>query len=200
MISLPTPAWNRRVEVRLVILHGEHQGREIPLPETMFLIGRDDQCHLRPHCPRVSRLHCAIATWAGKVRVRDLSSLNGTHLNGQRIEGEVGVEDGDQLRVGTQVFAFQIKHVPGELIAAPIKSEGEVDWLLQSPVESLPAAATGDLAIHPESPHEAEQMLCDVNWLDTDTASGGSKPVGDRSGISAGHQFRDYFAQRKRSM
>jgi predicted component of type VI protein secretion system len=186
------------MEVRLVILHGEHQGREIPLPETMFLIGRDDQCHLRPHCPRVSRLHCAIATWAGKVRVRDLRSRNGTYLNGQRIEGEVAVEDGDQLRVGTQIFAFQIKQIPGELIGAPIKDAGEVDWLLQSPVETLSAAATGDLPLGPQSPHEAERMLCDVHWLDTDTVSGPT-PVADRSGISAGHHFRDYFAQRKRT-
>jgi pSer/pThr/pTyr-binding forkhead associated (FHA) protein len=189
------------MEVRLVILHGEHQGREIPLPETMFLIGRDDQCHLRPHCPRVSRRHCAIATWAGKVRVRDLHSRNGTFLNGQRIAGEVAVEDGDQLRVGTQVFAVQIKHVPGELVGAPIKSEGEVDWLLQSPasVESLSAAtATREFSLGPESPQEAERMMCDVHWLDAETASN-SQPATGRTGISAGNQFRDYFAQRKRS-
>lgn len=189
------------MEIRIVILHGEHQGREIPLPETVFLIGRDESCHLRPHCPRVSRRHCAIAMWAGKVRVRDLHSRNGTFLNGQPIAGEVSVEDGDELRVGTQVFAFHIKDVKGNPVGAPIASEGEVDWLLKAPpaVETLSAAfATRDLALGPESGEEVEQMLCDVSWLDAETAST-SRPLAAGGGLSAGHQFRNYFAQRKRT-
>ena len=86
------------MEVKLVVLNGKHKDREIPLPSTIFLIGRDRQCHLRPHCPLVSKLHCAIAPWAGRVRVRDLKSRNGTFLNGQPIDGEVLVGDGDRLQ------------------------------------------------------------------------------------------------------
>ncbi len=88
------------MEVKLLVLEGKHKDREIPLPETIFLIGRDKQCHLRPHCQLVSKLHCAIAAWAGKVRVRDLKSRNGTFLNGQPVQGEVLVGDGDRLQVG----------------------------------------------------------------------------------------------------
>ena len=189
------------MEIRIVILHGAYQGREIPLPETVFVIGRDESCHLRPHCLRVSRRHCAIATWAGKVRVRDLHSRNGTYLNGHQIAGEVSVEDGDELRVGTQVFAFHIKDVKGNPVGAPIASEGEVEWLLKAPpaLANLSASfATRDLALEPESSEEAERMLCDVSWLEAETAST-SKPLAAGGGLSAGQQFRNYFAQRTRS-
>jgi len=189
------------MEVRLVVVTGEHQGREIPLPETIFLIGREEQCHLRPHCPRVSRKHCAIATWAGKVRVRDLQSRNGTYLNGHRVLGEVGVQDGDQLRIGSHVFAFQIKPIPGSIIAEPIRDEGEVDWLLRAreDAEALAAAdATND------APLEAHFSLgldvggngssgCETQPADTPAEGTPS------TGVSAGQHLRQYFAQRKRS-
>src|SRR5262245_17644351 len=133
------------MEVKLIVLEGKNKDREIPLPETIFLIGRDHQCHLRPHCQGVSKLHCAIAAWAGKVRVRDLKSRNGTYLNGQPINGEVVAGDGDQLQVGTLVFAFRIKNDEGAPLAAPIKDERDLEWLLSAPADSsvlMPASQT----------------------------------------------------------
>src|SRR5262245_43551614 len=134
------------MNVKLVVLEGKHRGREIPLPETIFLIGRDPQCHLRPHCQGVSKLHCAIAAWAGKVRVRDLKSSNGTFLNGRPIRDEVGAGDGDRLQVGTLVFAFRIKAEDDAPQRAPV-SERDVEWLLDSPNDSAvldPPTVTGD--------------------------------------------------------
>ena len=189
------------MEVRLVVVTGEHQGREIPLPETIFLIGRDDQCHLRPHCPRVSRKHCAIATWAGKVRVRDLQSRNGTYLNGQRVQGEVGVQDGDQLRLGSQVFAFQIKYVPGSVIATPIRDEGEVDWLLRASedVQTLASTqATNDMPLEADLSLGIEFTGSGLTDCSTETEDAPAQD-GRRTGVSAGHHLRRYFAQRKRS-
>ncbi|MCI0358430.1 MAG: FHA domain-containing protein [Planctomycetaceae bacterium] len=186
------------MEIRLVVLQGEHQGREIPLPETIFLIGRDDQCHLRPHCPRVSRKHCAIATWAGKVRVRDLQSRNGTYLNGERIQGEAAVRNGDQLRVGTQLFAFQIKSAGGFVLAEPIRDEGEVDWLLRAAEDAealAPARATNETSL------EAEFSLGYDNEPTTMESQTVPMPTQDgrATGVSAGQHLRQYFAMRKRT-
>lgn len=124
------------MEARMIVLVGVHKGREIALPEALFLIGRDQQCHLRPHCQEVSYLHCAIAAWGGKVRLRDLRSLNGTFVNGQRIHGEVNVADGDQLRVGTLAFAFRISKQDGVPGPTPIMNEQDVGWLLARPDDS----------------------------------------------------------------
>jgi pSer/pThr/pTyr-binding forkhead associated (FHA) protein len=181
------------MEVRLVVLDGVHKDREIPLPETIFLIGRDRQCHLRPHCQGVSKLHCAIAAWAGKVRVRDLKSRNGTYVNGRRVHGEVAVEDGDQLQVGSLVFGFRIKNAGSALLAAPIKDKREVEWLLNDDGDSAVLSPSNRTSViagerQPAASAETELELA----IEEDDSTPGSK------NISAGHHFRSYFALQKR--
>jgi len=163
------------VEAKLIVLEGKHKNQVIPLPETIFLIGRDNPCHLRPHCQWVSKLHCAIVAWAGKVRLRDLKSRNGTLLNGQPIHGEVTVEDGDRLQVGSLLFGFQIKNSEKALNPDPVREE-DVDWLLGSPADS------GVLS--------AESKIFDLAVLNA------TPPAGTKA-ISAGQHLRDYFKQRK---
>jgi predicted component of type VI protein secretion system len=73
---------------------------EIPVRRFPFLIGRDPNCHLRPATPLVSARHCAIDYRDDHCLIRDLNSTNGTSLNGQRIQAETELHDGDKLRVG----------------------------------------------------------------------------------------------------
>jgi hypothetical protein len=87
---------------------GKQKDRVIPLPGTLFIIGRDPLCHLRPHTNLVSRRHCAIACWGERVLIRDLKSANGTFLNNERINQQVEVQPGDILGVGDLTFCFQI--------------------------------------------------------------------------------------------
>jgi predicted component of type VI protein secretion system len=174
------------MEVALIVLEGKQKGRKIPLPETIFLIGRDRQCHLRPHCQGVSNLHCALAAWAGKVRVRDLKSRNGTFLNGRRIHGEVQAEDGDRIQVGALVFAFRINNEDGLPHAAPV-AKGDVAWLLNTPADSAvlaEARKTHELPT-PADPEEAEAEPA---------TSPGSRAV------SAGGHLHAYFRKRKRAV
>jgi pSer/pThr/pTyr-binding forkhead associated (FHA) protein len=184
------------MEVKLVVLNGKHKDRVIPLPSTIFLIGRDRQCHLRPHCPLVSKLHCAIAPWAGRVRVRDLKSRNGTFLNGHPVDGEVLVRDGDRLQVGALAFAFRINKAEDEPVPPPVK-EDEVAWLLNAPADSsvlLPTRPTsvlpvsGDRGESPDSKHGGAQEAA--------SAATGNKR--SSKAVSAGQHLRDYFDQRKR--
>src|SRR4030081_1196912 len=77
----------------LRVMVGKQKDREIPLPGTLFIIGRDPLCHLRPHTNLVSRRHCAIACWGEKVLIRDLKSANGTLLNHEKITHQVEVQD-----------------------------------------------------------------------------------------------------------
>jgi pSer/pThr/pTyr-binding forkhead associated (FHA) protein len=119
------------MEAKLLVLNGKHKDREIPLPRTMFLIGRDAECHLRLHSHQVSRRHCAIACWAGKVLVRDLKSANGTFVNNQRIAGEVKVGDGDRLQVGPLAFVFRLKNPAGPDEPPEPITPGSLRWLLE---------------------------------------------------------------------
>ncbi len=119
------------MEAKLKVLVGPAKGREIPLPRSQFIIGRDSVCHLRPHSPLVSKFHCAIGrNAAGEVVVRDLKSSNKTYINGQPIKGTVRVKDGDELRVGPLRFQFIITPEPEDALPQPLRKE-HYHWLME---------------------------------------------------------------------
>lgn len=92
------------MELKLVVLAGAKQGLEIPLKKDKFLIGRAKECALRAGSEAISRRHCAIVRANGRVTVRDLGSRNGTFVNDERIDKEVPLSVGDELRVGPLKF------------------------------------------------------------------------------------------------
>lgn len=49
---------------------------------------------------QVSRVHAVLERLAGSWSVRDVSSRNGTFVNGSRVSGEIRVGAGDEIRVG----------------------------------------------------------------------------------------------------
>jgi predicted component of type VI protein secretion system len=65
-----------------------------------LLIGRAEDCDVRPLGEEVSRRHCAVVLEGSGLTVEDLKSRNGTYVNGVRIAAKVPVTDGDILRVG----------------------------------------------------------------------------------------------------
>lgn len=88
----------------LKVVGGKQDGKLIPLNTKKFLIGREQDCHLRPSSESVSRHHCAITIDDFTVRVRDLGSSNGTSINGKRIIGVHEANPGDALQIGTLDF------------------------------------------------------------------------------------------------
>ena len=178
----------------LVVLSGIHKDREIPLPETIFLIGRDPQCHVRPHCQLVSKVHCAVAAWAGRVRVRDFKSRNGTFVNGQPIHGEVAVRNGDELKVGTLVFGIRIK--TEESTASPMtgKEVRDLQWLLNSPADSSVISPSKETLIVPP-PSDID----DGTFAKTSkTKPGSAANTSGSKSVSAGRNLRTYVENRKR--
>jgi pSer/pThr/pTyr-binding forkhead associated (FHA) protein len=95
--------------VQLKILHGSNSGKLIKIPAPTCVIGRGDDCHLRPQSDAVSREHCAIITTENEVTVRDLNSRNGTFVNSERVGEEAVLLSGDVLRVGPLEFELQIE-------------------------------------------------------------------------------------------
>jgi len=83
--------------------------QKVPLDTVPFLIGRGDEVGLQLDSARVSREHAAIVREAGRYRVEDLGSTNGTFVNGQRIERAV-LHDGDLLMVADVALSFS--HAP----------------------------------------------------------------------------------------
>jgi len=170
----------------LLVLVGKQKGREIPLPATMFVIGRDPLCHLRPHSDLVSRRHCAIACWGGRVLVRDLKSANGTYLNHKRILNQIEVRNGDVLDVGDLSFTFQISADPAEV--APDFKEDSVQWLMVDGEDSEVLDPGVSTAMIDVSFLEAHKNPDD----DASAPTGGKKAKGSKD-LSAGKYLRDYL-------
>ena len=110
------------MKVSLVVASGAHEGKVIPLTGAQFLIGRDQQCNLRPASPAISKLHCAVLIRDGKVHVKDFGSTNGTLVNGALIQAtEISIELGTamaRLLPADRLEAFQrheAAHRPGRL-------------------------------------------------------------------------------------
>jgi predicted component of type VI protein secretion system len=85
---------------KLIVASGKSAGRSITLKHGKLLIGRAEECDIRPLGEEVSRRHCAMVEEAGAVTVEDLKSRNGTYVNGVKITAKVTVADGDIVRVG----------------------------------------------------------------------------------------------------
>jgi pSer/pThr/pTyr-binding forkhead associated (FHA) protein len=93
----------------VVLTAGKWQGKEINIPFTQFLIGRDPECHLRPSNALISKRHCALLSRGDQAFVRDFQSTNGTFVNHRQVSGEMELRDGDHLRVGPLEFRVNLE-------------------------------------------------------------------------------------------
>ncbi|MCE7003761.1 serine/threonine-protein kinase [Kibdelosporangium philippinense] len=64
------------------------------------VIGRADECAITIADNRVSRRHCQLEIAPPRVSIVDLVSRNGTFVNGQRVDTERELVDGDEIRFG----------------------------------------------------------------------------------------------------
>ncbi len=101
------------MEVKLKVASGASAGQMIPVPGPKFLIGRADDCQLRPRSDLISRYHCVIMSEDGLVTVRDFGSKNFTYVNGERLIGETELKPGDLLKVGPLEFELSITATVG---------------------------------------------------------------------------------------
>ncbi len=84
---------------------GVHSGECHELVADRTVLGRGDDATIRLVDVLASRNHCEIVRDAAGFRLRDLTSKNGTALNGLPVEEKV-LEQGDEIRIGETVFYF----------------------------------------------------------------------------------------------
>ncbi|MEX0939281.1 MAG: FHA domain-containing protein [Pirellulales bacterium] len=101
------------MRIALKVVNGAHVGKQITLTKQTFLIGRSEDCHLRPASDVISRHHCALIVDGGYVGLRDFGSKNGTYVNGERVSGECELNAGDTVKVGPLQFEIVIEHRVG---------------------------------------------------------------------------------------
>ncbi|MCX6923236.1 MAG: protein kinase [Verrucomicrobia bacterium] len=114
-------------KIRFDVLEGKMKGKAFLFEEhDTFLFGRDHECHCcLPDDRRVSRHHFLLEVNPPVARLRDLGSLNGTHVNGKKCGGrqpgetpeqgarhqypEVDLKHGDEVEAGDTVMKFTVE-------------------------------------------------------------------------------------------
>ncbi len=87
----------------------DNRGREVrPLDGGRCTIGRHPTNDVAiPDDTEVSRVHAVLEVAGPSWVVRDLSSRNGTRVNGSLISGDRPLSDGDEIRVGSTRLVFR---------------------------------------------------------------------------------------------
>ena len=115
-LILSTPDGQRTVELRAKNSLGRHPDNSIQLLDKI-----------------VSKEHCLIELRGTQFVLRDLGSLNGTYVNGQRVNGEILLTEGAEMAMGQTTARFE---GAGDLPQAPVSSGG---W--DHPTAAIPGSA-----------------------------------------------------------
>jgi hypothetical protein len=90
----------------LIGFEGEMDGQRWML-ENDIVFGREPECDISIPNRQVSRRHAQISTSENGVILNDLSSKNGTHVNGKLVTGPVLLADGDVIHIAlAQKFVY----------------------------------------------------------------------------------------------
>lgn len=95
------------------------------LVEGETLAGRSRSCQLVLKDPSVSRSHALIRKQGDEVLLRDLSSSNGTFVNGEQVEGERVLRVGDRVTLGETDFSLVSFDDTDEYSFADVLAEAE---------------------------------------------------------------------------
>ena len=96
------------MHAKLLVVRGQPQGKLLVFPSGEYVIGRGDECHIRPNSSWVSRQHCILHVGDDGIHLKDLGSTNGTLVNGRRIMSEHYLNDGDDVQIGPLVFRLSL--------------------------------------------------------------------------------------------
>jgi len=82
----------------------QYRGTLFPIRSGEVILGRSSYASIVVNNPLASREHAVVRAVAGRLEVQDLGSKNGTFVNGKRVQGSCSVDDGDVIKIGTDVL------------------------------------------------------------------------------------------------
>jgi predicted component of type VI protein secretion system len=195
------------MNVRLAVEQGARR-RVVNIDQPEAVIGRAHGNTVRIPSAQVSRQHCRILVVDGLVMVEDLGSVNGTFLNGRRLNETEYVRPGDHLEVGPVTFVVEYEMTPDalarlrgeeaagvlELLADGDALGGAEDLPMLQPADELPLLEMAEdpgLALAPPREDEIAEVLAAEDDgplpMDFDMGPGWQMPQGG--------DLRDILAQ-----
>ena len=129
----------------LVAQTGPLNGQRWPIRNSL-LIGRETNCDIIVPDRQVSRHHARFTLTDQGVMLEDLGSKNGTHRNGQMLEGSTYLEDGDVIQIAlAQQFVFLSSDA-----TVPLDAE-ELDFQSSMPGVNQEQSKSGHLRLEKRS-------------------------------------------------
>jgi pSer/pThr/pTyr-binding forkhead associated (FHA) protein len=98
------------IALKAVLKYGIETWTRVTKPR--FVVGRAPDCDLTLNSPFVSRHHFALIVNDDTVVLQDLGSLNGTYVNGQRVQDQCPLDNGDAVAVGNRRYQILIANAP----------------------------------------------------------------------------------------
>ena len=139
------------MSVQLVVAGGSRAGQVIPIVGDRFIVGRADDCHLKPRSELISRYHCEVFLKDGVSLVRDMGSKNGVFLNEDRVTDTRELKNGDKLTIGPLEFFV---HLTVEMKAQKMPK-----------VKSVSDAVARTVALQSEGSTQQSQEDAITDWL-----------------------------------
>ena len=108
------------MRVTLHVVAGPQTGRDFTFDQhDTFMIGRSEDAQFcLPHDRFFSRHHCILEIAPPQCFLRDLSSTNGTFVNGIRVE-TAHLKHGDRIQGGETVLEVEVAAEPSEVPSNP---------------------------------------------------------------------------------
>jgi pSer/pThr/pTyr-binding forkhead associated (FHA) protein len=86
------------------VLYPEEDRQTTQIPEMGLLVGRSSSCDLRLTDEFVSAKHCRIFSENGTFFLEDLSSTNGSFIDGMEVEKKSTLTTGQSIQIGITVM------------------------------------------------------------------------------------------------
>ena len=187
-----------------VVVFTDTAARLVPLPrDGSVQIGRAPDVELQLDQPKVSRYHAVIMVRAGRATVRDLSSNNGTTVDGVQIAGEVALRPGAVIGVsGVQLvfhggvgaprtvcnLATLCERIDDEIERSTMQERPFAVVALRgdAPADEIVAAATGELRSFDRVAALDREVLILLPELDAGEASELAARLAATTAVTAG--------------
>jgi pSer/pThr/pTyr-binding forkhead associated (FHA) protein len=159
MHSPDEPIWH----AALIIQNQGKLDRIISWDQDRLVAGRSRECEIFLDQPEISRRHAIFVREEGRYEVRDLDSINGILVNGEKTRSR-GLELGDEVKIEGFELTFLLDQQPiaseikTDALAAPVSVAAESRFNMTMIAENLPIgpAITNPAAEEPPALVEEE--------------------------------------------
>jgi diguanylate cyclase (GGDEF)-like protein len=108
-VVLPPELRLKRNALTLHVIKGPRVGELLTVEQETAVLGRGEDVDLRIQDPSLSRMHVRFTRSGESLTITDLDSLNGTLVEGARLEGTRALKSGDLITLGSVLVRFAIQ-------------------------------------------------------------------------------------------